>query len=138
MVIQFLGPTLHTHSLPSSTCPSEVWHFTTCPVCQCNGHASCIGNSSVCMSCGNLTTGSHCEYCIKGYWGNPVNGGKCTQCSCNNQADDCHRETGKCYCSTKGIIGDQCEKCDITNHYHPDPNNKSCYCKYLRRNVYIV
>lgn len=81
------------------------------------------------MSCGNLTTGSHCEYCIKGYWGNPVNGGKCTQCSCNNQAEDCHRESGKCYCSTKGIIGDQCEKCDTTNHYHPDPNNKSCYCK---------
>lgn len=90
------------------------------------------------MSCGNLTTGSHCDYCIKGYWGNPVNGGKCTLCSCNNQADDCHRETGKCYCSTKGIIGDQCEKCDTTNHYHPDPNNKSCYCKYFRYYNYNI
>ncbi|KAJ8939067.1 hypothetical protein NQ318_008670, partial [Aromia moschata] len=123
----YAGPTLHTQSLPSTTCPSERWHFTTCPLCQCNGHANCVENTSNCMTCNNLTTGSHCEYCMRGYFGNPVNGGKCTQCHCNKQADDCHRETGKCYCTTKGIIGDQCEKCDTTNHYHSDPNNKSCY-----------
>nr|CAI5862520.1 unnamed protein product [Callosobruchus analis] len=123
----YAGPTLHTQSLPSSTCPQERWHFTTCPVCQCNGHANCVGNTSTCQPCTNLTTGSHCEYCLKGYYGNPVNGGKCVPCNCNKQADDCNRETGKCYCTTKGIIGDQCEKCDATNHYHSDPNNKSCY-----------
>lgn len=66
-----------------------------------------------------------------GFHGNPVNGGKCTMCNCNNRADDCNRDSGKCYCTTKGIIGDQCEKCDSTNHYHSDPsNNKSCYCEY--------
>ncbi|KAG5869328.1 hypothetical protein JTB14_005136 [Gonioctena quinquepunctata] len=123
----YAGPTLHTQSLPSSTCPPERWHFTTCPACQCNGHASCLENSSVCMPCGNLTSGSHCEFCMKGYWGNPVNGGKCQPCQCNKQADECHRESGKCFCTTKGIIGDQCEKCDTANHYHSDPNNKSCY-----------
>lgn len=123
----YTGPTLHTQSLPFSTCPPERWHFTHCPQCQCNGHASCKENTSICINCSNLTTGRHCEHCIKGYWGNPVNGGKCTPCQCNKQADDCHRESGKCYCTTKGIVGDQCEKCDTGNHYHPDPNNKSCY-----------
>lgn len=74
-----------------------------------------------------------------GYHGNPVNGGKCTPCNCNNRADDCNRESGKCYCTTKGIIGDQCEKCDTTNHYHSDPSsNKSCYCECKLLSFYII
>ncbi|GLV41896.1 distracted [Carabus blaptoides fortunei] len=124
----YTGPNLHDHSLPSSTCPPERWHFTTCPACQCNGHASCHANSSQCQPCGDLTTGHHCESCISGYWGNPVNGGRCELCDCNGQATQCNAETGKCYCTTKGLTGDHCEKCDATNHYHGDPSNKgSCY-----------
>lgn len=124
----YAGPTLHTRSLPSSTCPSERWHFTTCPACQCNGHASCRANTSTCLPCRNLTMGAHCERCVPGYWGNPVNGGKCQPCECNGQATQCHSESGKCYCTTKGLAGDHCEKCDATNHYHGDPANKgSCY-----------
>lgn len=124
----YAGPNLHEQSLPSDTCPPERWHFTTCPLCQCNGHAKCRGNSSTCDNCQNLTTGPHCEHCKKGYWGSPVNGGKCQKCECKGYADDCHRETGKCHCKTKGLIGDQCEKCDAANHYRPDPwNNGSCY-----------
>lgn len=124
------GPTLHIQSLPSSTCPSDRWHFTTCPACQCNGHASCKGNTSICNGCKNLTVGAHCEKCIPGYWGSPVNGGKCQVCECNGHALQCHPETGKCFCTTKGLAGDHCEKCDHTNHYTGDPSNKgSCYCK---------
>lgn len=43
------------------------------------------------------------------------------------QATHCHPETAKCYCSTKGLTGDHCEKCDGTNHYHGDPSKGSCY-----------
>ncbi|XP_018329605.1 attractin isoform X2 [Agrilus planipennis] len=124
----YTGPTLHTQSLPSSTCPHERWHFTNCPVCQCNGHSKCQGNTSACVQCDNLTTGSHCEKCMAGYWGNPVNGGRCQPCECNGQASQCQHDTGKCYCTTKGLTGDHCEKCDVANHYHPDPLNKgACY-----------
>lgn len=124
----FGGPTLDEHSLSHDTCPLKRWHFTTCPVCQCNGHAHCKGNTSLCDTCQNLTTGPHCEHCEKGYWGSPVNGGKCQKCECRGHADDCHRETGKCHCKTKGLIGDQCEKCDLANHYRSDSfNNGSCY-----------
>lgn len=51
-------------------------------------------------------------------------------CDCNNQASQCHVETGRCFCTTKGIIGDHCEKCDTQNHYHGDPTapHGSCFC----------
>lgn len=56
-----------------------------------------------------------------------MNGGLCQKCECNGQATYCNGETGKCYCSTKGLAGDHCEKCDATNHYHGDPSKGSCY-----------
>ncbi|KAL1514087.1 hypothetical protein ABEB36_003406 [Hypothenemus hampei] len=124
----YAGPTLDVHSLSHHVCSVERWHFTTCPLCQCNGHAHCKGNSSICDTCQNLTTGPHCDICNYGFWGSPVNGGKCQKCECRGHADDCHRETGKCHCRTKGLTGDQCEKCDAANHYRPDIwNNGSCY-----------
>ncbi|XP_017778729.1 PREDICTED: attractin-like protein 1 [Nicrophorus vespilloides] len=125
----YAGPTLHTQSLPSSTCPSERWHFTNCPLCQCNGHASCRGNTSECLPCRGYTWGAHCERCVQGYWGSPINGGQCQPCECNGQATQCHPESGKCYCTTKGLGGDHCEKCDAANHYHGDPTNKG-FCYY--------
>lgn len=51
-------------------------------------------------------------------------------CSCNNQGTQCTSETGKCFCTTKGIIGDHCERCDVSGLYHGDPTNKgSCFCE---------
>ncbi|XP_026479999.1 attractin-like protein 1 [Ctenocephalides felis] len=112
-----------------SWCPAERWHFTTCPSCQCNGHSTCSTNSSICRQpCDGPTMGENCDKCQNGYWGDPVNGGTCQPCECNGQASLCNSETGKCYCTTKGLAGDHCEKCDANNHYHEDPNNKgSCY-----------
>lgn len=121
--------------------------------CQCNGHSTCPTNSSDCRQpCDGPATGANCESCEPGYWGDPVNGGTCQRkfiiilnstyflniiiivlaCECNGQASLCNSETGKCYCTTKGLAGDHCEKCDANNHYHEDPNNKgSCYCKLI-------
>lgn len=115
-------------SSASAKCPQQHWYFTKCPPCQCNGHSHC--RNGTCIQCKNLTTGPNCEKCIMGYWGSPVNGGVCNPCHCNGQAKQCHPETGKCYCTTKGLTGDHCDKCDATNHYHPDPTKSgSCYCK---------
>lgn len=128
--LPIIGPALRNTSLPSRTCPADRWHFTKCPSCQCNGHSNCINGT--CMSCHNQTMGSNCEKCISGYWGSPLNRGKCQLCQCNDQAKECHPETGKCYCNTKGYIGDHCEKCDLINHYYADPTrNGSCYCKLV-------
>uniref|UniRef100_A0A1B0BSW5 CUB domain-containing protein n=1 Tax=Glossina palpalis gambiensis TaxID=67801 RepID=A0A1B0BSW5_9MUSC len=110
-----------------SECPLKQWFFTSCPRCNCNGHSRCLDSIHCEQPCSNLTSGSHCEKCSHGYWGNPINGGQCQKCECNSQGDVCHPDTGKCYCNTKGIVGDHCEKCDSQNHYHGDPIKSSCY-----------
>lgn len=112
--------------LEQMECPANHWHFTHCPSCQCNGHSTC-DDGSTCGSCDGHVYGPNCDKCKPGYWGNPVNGGSCQKCDCNNQATNCNPESGKCYCSTKGLAGDHCEKCDATNHYHGDPKKDSCY-----------
>lgn len=48
-------------------------------------------------------------------------------CDCSNHGTLCNPETGRCFCTTKGIIGDKCDKCDVTNHYYGDPANGSCF-----------
>ena len=50
-------------------------------------------------------------------------------CQCNGQASTCDHQSGRCHCTTKGIIGDHCEKCDKVNHYYGDPVKESCFCK---------
>lgn len=108
-------------------CLARRWHFTHCPSCQCNGHSYCVDGKKCEQPCSNLTEGANCEKCRPGYWGNPINGGTCQKCECNGQATNCHMETGKCFCHTKGLVGDHCEKCDTQNHYHGDPTKGSCY-----------
>ena len=53
-------------------------------------------------------------------------------CQCNGQAKECNHKTGRCHCTTKGIIGEKCDRCDIVNHYYGDPVKNSCYCKFLQ------
>ena len=100
---------------------------------MCNGHSSCTKDPMNCdQPCQNNTEGEHCEKCAKGYFGSPVNGGLCDGCECNGQAEECHHKTGRCHCTTKGIIGEKCQKCDTVNHYFGNPKDGgSCYCKFI-------
>ncbi|RVE44948.1 hypothetical protein evm_010373 [Chilo suppressalis] len=109
-------------------CTQHRWHFTRCPLCQCNGHAVCDSEARCIQPCGGRAVGEHCDTCAPGHWGNPLNGGVCQPCDCNAQAVSCAPDTGRCYCTTKGLAGDRCDKCDNTNHYHADIYNKgACY-----------
>ncbi|CAH0721263.1 unnamed protein product, partial [Brenthis ino] len=108
-------------------CPHKRWHFTSCPACQCNGHAVCDARARCVRPCGARALGAHCDACAPAHWGSPLNGGVCQPCECNAQAVSCAADTGRCYCSTKGLAGDRCDKCDNTNHYHADMYNKGCY-----------
>ncbi|XP_066549769.1 attractin-like protein 1 isoform X1 [Amia ocellicauda] len=119
--------------LEQGLCPKDKgfeWAFINCPACQCNGHSTCV-NSSVCEQCRNLTTGQQCETCMPGYHGDPTNGGKCQACKCNGHANICQVLTGKCYCTTKGIKGDQCQLCDSENRYLGNPLRGTCYYNLL-------
>ncbi|XP_071895918.1 attractin-like protein 1 isoform X1 [Anas platyrhynchos] len=120
-------------ALDASLCPKEKnyeWSFIQCPACQCNGHSTCV-NSNVCDQCKNLTTGKQCETCMPGYYGDPTNGGQCTACTCSGHANICHMQTGKCFCTTKGIKGDQCQLCDSENRYLGNPLRGTCYYSLL-------
>uniref|UniRef100_A0A8C2J270 Attractin-like 1a n=1 Tax=Cyprinus carpio TaxID=7962 RepID=A0A8C2J270_CYPCA len=119
--------------LDTSVCSREKgynWAYITCPACQCNGHSTCV-NGSVCEQCKNLTTGPQCQICLPGYYGDPTNGGKCQACRCNNHANVCHSSSGKCYCTTKGVKGDQCQLCDSENRYLGNPLRGTCYYNLL-------
>ena len=51
-----------------------------------------------------ILQGLNCENCIDGFFGNPVNGGTCQKCECNDQGSLCDHKTGNCFCNTKGRI----------------------------------
>ena len=56
----------------------EVYLLLYVTVCQCNGHSTCYPDTSECIQCEDLTTGSQCQYCTNGYYGDATNGGNCT------------------------------------------------------------
>uniref|UniRef100_A0A8C8H7F0 Attractin-like protein 1 n=2 Tax=Oncorhynchus tshawytscha TaxID=74940 RepID=A0A8C8H7F0_ONCTS len=119
--------------LEPGLCPRDKgfdWAYIHCPACQCNGHSTCV-NGSACEQCRNLTTGLQCQTCMPGYHGDPTNGGKCQACKCNGHANLCQVSTGKCYCQTKGIKGDQCQLCDSENRYLGNPLRGTCYYNLL-------
>ncbi|XP_014675369.1 PREDICTED: attractin-like protein 1 [Priapulus caudatus] len=108
-------------------CLAENWHFIGCPACQCNGHSMCT-NDSVCIDCAVPTEGKHCDVCQSGYYGTPLNGANCTECECNGHGDLCDRVSGRCFCTTKGIVGHTCNRCDEPNSYDGDPlDGGTCY-----------
>ncbi|XP_061723238.1 attractin-like protein 1 [Cydia pomonella] len=111
-------------------CETSRWFFTDCPRCQCNGHSTCDereGDKCI-QPCGARAVGLHCDTCAPGHYGDPLNGGTCKPCECNAQAVACAPDTGRCFCSTKGLAGERCDKCDNSNHYHADLYNKgACY-----------
>ncbi|KAJ0062934.1 hypothetical protein NL108_009424 [Boleophthalmus pectinirostris] len=101
-------------ALNATMCPGDAkynWSFIHCPACQCNGHSQCV-NESVCEKCEDLTTGRH-------------------SCKCNGHASMCNPNTGKCFCTTKGIKGDRCHLCEVENRYQGNPLKGTCYYTLL-------
>ncbi|XP_039262630.2 attractin-like protein 1 [Styela clava] len=120
----------YNSSLP--VCPAKSWFFTDCPLCQCNGHSTCVNETSECEFCQDNTDGKECEQCIDGYYGEATNGGTCKECECFDRATLCNNTTGDCFCSTKGMTGPNCEKCENSAKYYGDPvNNGTCFYRLL-------
>ncbi|KAK2168856.1 hypothetical protein NP493_1214g00017 [Ridgeia piscesae] len=95
--------------------------------CQCYGHASmCNKDTGICQNCGNSTAGDNCEFCQRGYYGDPTNGYTCRPCACprvdNNFSSSCHVTPGGyfiCDACDKGYTGVHCERC--AHGYYGNP-----------------
>ncbi|RNA05463.1 attractin 1 [Brachionus plicatilis] len=105
----------------------DNWFFSSCPSCECNGHSTC-SNSSACTKCMNNTQGPYCSECKFGFFGKAKNNGLCESCECGEQASDCDKSNGRCFCDTKGVIGDKCDACDSPRYFgRPNMTEGSCY-----------
>ncbi|XP_006835184.1 PREDICTED: laminin subunit alpha-3 [Chrysochloris asiatica] len=94
----------------------------SCSACPCphtNSFATgCVVNGgNVRCSCKPGYTGTQCERCAPGYFGNPQKfGGSCQPCSCNNngQLGSCDPLTGDCLNQEPKDSGpgEECDDCD--------------------------
>ncbi|XP_008574866.1 PREDICTED: laminin subunit alpha-3 [Galeopterus variegatus] len=94
----------------------------SCRVCPCphtNSFATgCVGNGeNVRCSCKPGYTGTQCERCAPGYFGNPQKfGGSCQPCNCNSngQLGSCDPLTGDCINQEPKDSGpaEECDDCD--------------------------
>ncbi|KAG1688573.1 Laminin subunit alpha-1 [Nymphon striatum] len=93
--------------------------------CDCNGRSkSCDKETGICYNCHANTTGSHCELCSTGFYGNP-DVRPCRPCACpllsNSFSDTCVQDGNDYYCTNcqPGYTGRYCHKC--ADGYYGDP-----------------
>ncbi|KAK2859738.1 hypothetical protein Q5P01_004358 [Channa striata] len=98
-----------------------------CQMCPCpltepsnNFSPTCLLVASgqvLCDQCQEGYTGTNCERCASGYYGNPqVVGGSCVRCECNGNVDvseagHCDTFTGECLRCLGNTAGRHCEVC---------------------------
>ncbi|XP_066537754.1 laminin subunit gamma-2 [Hoplias malabaricus] len=113
----------------------------TCLRCPCPQGYSCLitpGTLDVICKCPEGTTGSRCQKCDDGFYGDPQgeNGPRqpCQRCQCNGHIDpnavgNCDRFTGECLKCLNNTIGFFCENC-VERFYHSKPTDtcQACNC----------
>ncbi|KAM4688464.1 laminin subunit alpha-1 [Discoglossus pictus] len=98
-----------------------------CQLCSCplsiasnNFSPTCLLSSDgevICDQCPPGYSGTQCERCATGYYGNPTTpGGSCVPCDCNGNIDpfepgNCDAVTGECLKCTDNTAGISCERC---------------------------
>lgn len=105
----------------------------SCELCQCNGFSdTCDPETGICTDCSGSTTGSSCEQCLPGTYGDPTAGVPCLPCPCpltttpGQFSDNCILEspnTPVCLDCPVGHTGNRCESCDTG--YFGDPTGEN-------------
>uniref|UniRef100_A0A096LR07 C-type lectin domain-containing protein n=1 Tax=Poecilia formosa TaxID=48698 RepID=A0A096LR07_POEFO len=101
-----------------------------CPICITYMNKLCC-NGLILNKKENLILGQSKFTCFDGFAGNDGRDGSCETCKCNNHTNLCHISSGKCFCTTKGVKGDQCQLCDSENRYLGNPLRGTCYYNLL-------
>uniref|UniRef100_A0AAV2M1Q1 Laminin subunit beta-2-like n=1 Tax=Knipowitschia caucasica TaxID=637954 RepID=A0AAV2M1Q1_KNICA len=118
-----------------------------CEPCQCNGNIdpldpqSCDPSTGTCLLCLYHTTGTSCQLCQQGYYGNAPEH-DCRRCSCVTAGTvpsscsgglcDCHPQSGECLCRPN-VAGAHCDTC-APNHWNYGRNTgcEPCGCHHLQ------
>ncbi|XP_022240109.1 laminin subunit gamma-1-like [Limulus polyphemus] len=94
--------------------------LTVCEPCPCPPGVGCKllqNNQVICTVCPDNLTGSACDICAEGYYGDPSHTKKrCEKCQCNGNSDpdalrECDIETGECLKCIHNTTGWNCDRC---------------------------
>ncbi|XP_026230068.1 laminin subunit gamma-2 [Anabas testudineus] len=117
----------------------------TCVKCPCLEGVSCsVAAGSLeprCEHCPLGTTGSRCDVCQEGFFGDPSGDAgvqrPCRPCQCNGHIDvsvagSCDRRSGECLKCLNNTKGRNCESC-VRSFYHSRTTDacKPCNCDVL-------
>ncbi|XP_051731184.1 laminin subunit gamma-2 [Ctenopharyngodon idella] len=117
----------------------------SCQKCPCPEGEGCYvipgTQDVVCARCPRGTTGSRCEICDDGFYGDPLGEygppKQCQPCQCYGHVDqnavgNCDRRTGECRKCLDHSTGPQCENCeDGYHHIYPTDPCQACNCNRL-------
>uniref|UniRef100_A0A8C3QB86 Laminin subunit alpha-1 n=1 Tax=Geospiza parvula TaxID=87175 RepID=A0A8C3QB86_GEOPR len=112
-------------------CPLSSAANNFSPTCQLSEEGGIV-----CDKCLPGYTGSQCERCANGYYGNPLMAGQsCAPCECNGNVNPqeeghCDPFTGQCLKCLGNTAGHHCEKC-ADGYYGDaviDKNCRACAC----------
>lgn len=129
----------NTYGRECDQCYPGYWDFPNCKQCECNGHTPhCDSRTGECVSCNDFTTGSHCELCVEGFYGNPLLGSDigCRPCRCPDTVASNHTHAAQCvldprnndmicYCHD-GYSGARCDVCAENYFGTPEIPGGSC------------
>ncbi|XP_014366432.2 laminin subunit gamma-1 [Papilio machaon] len=118
--------------------PANGGPYSTCIPCDCNGHAHICDTATGFCICKHNTTGSNCELCAKGYYGNAIAGtpDDCKPCPCPKDSGCIQLMDQNIVCTDcpLGYAGPKCEVCadgffgDPTGQFGPAKPCEECQC----------
>ncbi|KAG6444665.1 hypothetical protein O3G_MSEX003474 [Manduca sexta] len=115
--------------------PANGGPYSACIPCDCNGHAHICDTATGFCICKHNTTGSNCELCAKGFYGNAIAGtpDDCKLCPCPKDSG-CIQLMDQSIDGYYNIdSGDGCKpcECNLEGSYNGTchPQTGQCYCK---------
>uniref|UniRef100_H3DG70 Laminin subunit alpha 2 n=1 Tax=Tetraodon nigroviridis TaxID=99883 RepID=H3DG70_TETNG len=96
----------------------------SCQPCHCHGNLdlavpdSCDPVTGQCLRCRQGYSGTDCESCADGYYGDALTAKNCKPCQCHANgsiSEVCSKETGQCRCK-ENVIGRKCDNCMSQTH----------------------